>query len=485
MKLVFSTILASIALCGTINAFELSPRIYPEGTVATLRFKASSSWAKKWIKEVTELKAQGKDKVARPGKEMPLLGYMREDRRHSTSEKFQDYGYPEQLDFEIKGDEVITTVKLNGLENHNFRFGFLGQTNKRNRQHRVIKVLTLDKETFKLRPFKGNVHQHSIVSVHAKHTPEEHIGYSRIAGFDFIGVSDHNRFEQNKPAIKAATESKSGLSVYNAEELHSPAAVLHGLSIGGTKLHSHRKPRKEDWNKQVQPILDGLKKELPNADEFDLRLIAEALLLVRRAKADGAFVAFCHPAYTIGDMFRNNNLIMSDYLIRSGEFHAVEIVNSTLWGKGARGNSETMAQIYEISTKLGRPIQVISSSDCHDVARANFRNCYNIIFAPDSTFPSFKSAVIDFRSVATFELENGKKPGVYSPLYFGPLKYVRYANFLDHIGYWPKHDRLAKRQGELILKYVRGDKSVLPQIAQLARRINRLRESLYYKPAAK
>ncbi len=53
--------------------------------------------------------------------------------------------------------------------------------------------------------------------------------------------------------------------------------------------------------------------------------------------------------------------------------------------------------------------------------------------------------------------------------------------FLDEIGYWREHDACAQKQGKLILQYLAGDRSVLPEIAALAARIDDMREALYCK----
>ena len=61
---------------------------------------------------------------------------------------------------------------------------------------------------------------------------------------------------------------------------------------------------------------------------------------------------------------------------------------------------------------------------------------------------------------------------------------MEYAEYLHKIKYWPRHDALAAKQGKLILKYLAGDKSVVAQIAALAKEIDEYRESFYYNPVA-
>ena len=59
---------------------------------------------------------------------------------------------------------------------------------------------------------------------------------------------------------------------------------------------------------------------------------------------------------------------------------------------------------------------------------------------------------------------------------------MRYANFLDEIGYWKKHDDHAQKQGALLQKFVKGDKTVVPRIEKIAGELELIRNGIYYKP---
>lgn len=475
MGMRFFGCLCLLVLTASVSAFELDTRVYPADCETTLRIRAVSKWAKEWVKVAADMKSAGKNKFQK-GKTWPLVGYYREDRRYSDSEKYITQIYPEPLDFKLEGNEIVVDVKLTGVNVHSIVFAKLPAA-KRFRNFRFIKLLTVDKETFKYRPFKGNVHQHSNVS-DGKLDPVDHVAFARIGGMDFIGVSDHYAYKQNKSVIDFAAECGSGLTVYPAEEMHTPGSVLHSLSIGATRGHSvHRRTPK--FTEAVKPEWDKLIKQFPDCDKDELLSWAESMVLARRAKADGALVVYCHPAWH-PRFYVNNSFAMIDFVIRSREFHAVEIINGSMFNRSRRDNQEAWAVFHEICVETGTKIPVIGSSDSHNVASGAYRRTYTLMFAPDCTFASFKDAVISGRTVASYDLdETAKRP---QPMHLGASKYVRYANFLDEAGYWVRHDRITGKQGELIKKYRSGDKTVLPEIDKLAEELKQLRENFFYRP---
>ncbi|MBR2509866.1 MAG: hypothetical protein IKB71_08975 [Lentisphaeria bacterium] len=461
----------------SLNAFELKQRIYPENTAVTLHFKAVSEWAVDWLQKYAECLKNNQ----KAGK-LPFIGYTSEDHSFSSKDEYKKRSIPQPLDFKINNKEITVELKLKEANFYQIVFAKPLIPNQKRQDNRVVKILALDAETFKLRPFKGNLHQHSKFS-DGKFTPEEHVAYARLAGFDFFGLSDHGIYRQNAPVMKFAIESQSGITVYPAEELHTPGALLHGLSIGGTKRHSVTGIRHPAWLKKVQPVYDELAKKYPQTKHEQLLLLAESLLLARRAKADGALTVFCHPAWRVS-FHRHTTMEMAKFIMQQKEFDVVEVINGSMSGKSRRENMETLSMFHEICIQTGVRKPIMSSSDSHNVSNPNYSRNYNVIFAPDCTFPSFKAAFLNGRAVASYDIDYSGKKNNPQPLHFGSAEYVRYANFLDEIGYWRRHDSAAGKQGSLIQQYHKGDKKVLPQIVKLADKINQLREEIYYKNSA-
>ena len=88
---------------------------------------------------------------------------------------------------------------------------------------------------------------------------------------------------------------------------------------------------------------------------------------------------------------------------------------------------------------------------------------YTIIFADSAEFPDFAEAVRAERCVAVGG-QNDEFP-------FGPYRLVKYAQFLMVHYFKQIHDPLCAEQGDLILKALNGDMSVLPAIAELKEKI--------------
>ena len=55
---------------------------------------------------------------------------------------------------------------------------------------------------------------------------------------------------------------------------------------------------------------------------------------------------------------------------------------------------------------------------------------------------------------------------------------MKFQQFLERY-YWPGHDKLCRRQGELLLKRAAGDTSVQPEIEKLAAAIDDYREASF------
>ena len=450
LKRIFLLPSMTILFACTIFGFELPERIYPADIDTELRFTAKSEWAKKNLNVVR-------------------VGYVRDDSRFMNSDKPQRNGY-ENLPVRIDGNDLVVRARLRGEHRHTFLLTVPAEKGKKP-EKRAIAVLTLGPELFRLRPFKGNTHQHSNVS-DGKYSPEEHVAWARHAGFDFVSVTDHGKHTQNNRALAAAGESGSGLRVYVGEEMHSPQGVLHSIALGAPQALS--RPRSAEFQAEIKPLLDRLKKEHPEVDAAELLFLAESLNRVETAHKAGAMVVYCHPQWM--RLHRLNAFpFYNDYLLRHGNFDAVEIVNGPLDQPNHNHNLVHAGKLYELAAETGKKIPVVAGSDCHDVKRSwYYPHVFNIIFAPDASFDSFRSAVKEFRSVAAA----GTKKDKY---YFGPSQFIAYAYFLDEIGFWQDHDKLARRQAELLIRYLNGEKTVKPEIERLAGEINAAREKFFFR----
>ena len=436
-------------------AFEPAARIYPANSMVTLRFKAVSAWGKKNFGSVR-------------------VGYVRDDRRFSDGRVMRDRGPRyENLKFTREGgDTIVVKVPLRGEHEHVFCFYLPRRKGERTAEMRKVALYTLAPDAFNLRPFKGEFHQHSTLS-DGKAPPRDHIRYARMAGLDFIAVTDHRHCEQNPAVAAAARESGCGLVTYPGEEMHNPTAVLHSVCLGAPGVMSMRE-RTPETDAATGRILAELRREVPGMHDSERRNLAEALYIARRARRNGAVIIYCHPHWKPNYRY-NAPPEFTRYILTHDYFDAVEISN----GQFRHSNNLTAALLYEIAATTGRRWPVTSASDSHNVTnvQALARN-YNILFAPDCSFPEFARGLREFRLVAAVETMSINKKATH-PVFFGAWRFVKLATFLDESGYWRRHDKLAASQAPLLERFLAGDKSAVPELKRIAAAIDALREELY------
>jgi len=446
-----------LAFCAAaeVRAFELGARIYPANSMATLRFRAVSAWAKKNFKTVK-------------------VGYVRDDRRFSDGGALRERGPRwENLKFTREGDDtIVVKVPLRGEHEHSFFFLLPRKKGEKNPEMRKVAVYTLAPDAFKLRPFKGEIHQHSNIS-DGKTPPRDHILHAREAGFDFIAVTDHRHKEQNAVVAAAAKDSGCGLVTYPGEEMHNPTGILHSICLGAPEVMSVRE-RTPKFSAAVEPILRELRDEVPSMHESERRSLAEALYIARRARKNGAVVIYCHPHWRPNGRY-NSPPGFTRYLLTHDDFDAVEICNGQIY----HDNHLTAALLYEIAATTGKRWPVVSASDCHNVKNVQRLKCnYNILFAPNCSFAEFKKGLKGYRVVAAVETMAINKKRT-CPTLFGTWRFVKLAAFLEESGYWRKHDKLTSAQAPLIKKFLAGDDSAAPELKKLASEIDALREKFY------
>lgn len=447
--------LAVCALLGALTArgFELAARIYPADTVATLRFSPTTEWDRKHFDTVK-------------------VGYVRDDRRFGDGKAMRLAPRLQMLKCRRENGALVVTVPLRGEHEHSFVFIAPPGKGQKSGEERYYSVYTLAPDAFKLRPFKGEFHQHSNLS-DGREPPQDHVRYAREAGFDFLAVTDHGSKKQNAIVADAARDSGSGLVTYPGEEMHNVGAVLHSVCLGAPEVMSIRK-RTPELTAAIESILAELRRELPDMHDSERRNLAEALYVARRARAAGALLIYCHAHWKPRGRY-NAPPEFTRYMLTHDDFDAVEIAN----GQFNHGNYLTAALLYEIAAERGKRWPVVSASDCHGARNvALLKRNYNILFAPDCSFPEFKKGLRNHRLVAAVETMNMNKKTT-RPIFFGAWRFVKLATFLEGIGHWREHDRLTAAQGPLIEKFLKGDKSVVPQIREIAAEIDRRRESLY------
>lgn len=361
----------------------------------------------------------------------------------------------------VSGDILFFELDFSGEHEHWIGISVIDGTTE---YREDFYFYTLEEDLLKYNVYKGSVHTHSTGS-DGNYPPEFVPAYMRQAGYDFTAVTDHKIYEPTLQAIEAMSKFDSGLELYHGEEAESyGAGINHILSLGSSASISNWEYDPEsDFNERVEKI----KQELAGYPEHEAKYVAQFEAITSKIKELGGISVFCHPYWKQNARYASSPL-MTDLILRRGNFDALELGNFTV-PRMALLNAKVMEAIREYQFR--KPF--IGSSDWHGRPSQKATVDYTIIFADSAAFPDFAEAVRSERCVAVGG-QNDEFP-------FGPYRLVKYALFLmDH--YFKKiHDPLCAQQGDLILKALNGDMTVLPAIAELKTQIAEAQAAFFGK----
>ena len=93
-------------------------------------------------------------------------------------------------------------------------------------------VYSLAKDLYELSPLRGDFHGHSYRS-DAKRDPGALLGHYREQGYDFMALTDHNRYYPGLEMDEAFEGVKLGITHVPGEEIHFPGCMIHTVHVGG------------------------------------------------------------------------------------------------------------------------------------------------------------------------------------------------------------------------------------------------------------
>ena len=313
-----------------------------------------------------------------------------------------------------------------------------------------LSVYCLTDDLYGTIPMKGDLHIHTTRS-DGSQSPEYTVAAYREAGFDFLALTDHYKYND----AKALTEYFSfacPLQILPGEEVHDNSTLIHMVSIGATRGISEMLEKDIDY---LESELDRIREEYkaPEGvyeDEYYLRIF-----VYEQIKKNGGYAIFPHPFWQLPERFVVDTT-MSRAVLENRLADAFEVFG----GCTSEGNDLQASLYYSIK---GEPMPVVGSSDSHTVigGPTAFDEIFTIALVKDSILNSISRR----KSVAVFAVK-GEKPRI-----LGELECVKYAHFLLRC-YFPKHNMLCKKSGELLKKYVGGDASLKDEIVAAERSVN-------------
>ena len=460
-------LLLAAAAAFPLAAFEIAPRIVPVGREVTVEIRAVND----------------EEKTAIAGSPLYRLsdqGTWSDGSNPRSAEKDDWRLQWEPVKEAQRGDGVLRCrAKFPSEGEQIFRFGTLNGKSVFVKGYRDVTVYALRDDLYALRPFKGDIHMHSIRCGHAKLEPKVIPAHSRRVGLDFMGLSEHWQVAPSYEAIAAAKPWKCGMELYPAEEIHTPSALLHSVAIG------HRESAcvwRVNHMKEFAALVD---EEMKNPiyrpyrlNAFELRQAAMTTLIYRKTREFGAkLIVYSHPSgYNRPNRQDDPSENFRNFMFEKGDWDALELPNSatTAYNPNTRRNDRLMLMnsfVMELIAKGRRP-GIVAASDCHDQKAAFFGQVYTVIFAKACDIDSFVDAVKNHRSLGL------QFPNTPRYICFGPSRLMKFQFFLERY-YWPGHDKLCKKQSELLFKLLDGDTSVQGEVEKLAAEIDACREKFY------
>lgn len=318
-------------------------------------------------------------------------------------------------------------------------------------------VYSLKDDLYELTPYIGDLHSHSAQS-DGRDDPAILAANYRKAGFDFLALTDHHRWEPSDQMIRAYSKVRLGIKLFHGEEVHDPTGWIHIVNFGGKhSVNAIIDADHDAMNQKIQAMADQM--HLPegvNAFDYAYRVwITDEI-----HRADGLAI-LAHACWRAGSVMLNSvSNTMYDYDIETGLCDAVELVT----GQTPKENNLQVALYYDQIAK-GRKVAVVGSSDTHGTDPAKyFGVAKTMVFAKDKEFDSLREAIKNDNSVA-IETQPNEEPRVY-----GPYRLVNYAQFLLDC-FFPLHDELCVEEGVLMREYVLGSAQAGERLTEISGRV--------------
>jgi hypothetical protein len=292
----------------------------------------------------------------------------------------------------------------------------------------------LDPALAALRPYKGDVHLHTVGSDGRRSAAAMALA-AREAGLDFIAITDHDKYEPSLEAAEASARLGLDLVAMPGEEVTILEAGGHVLSLNASR--------------GVGPLRQGPAADVERArivrDELAGRALAppltaaryaHAVWTVRKVREFGGAAVLAHPYWegTARKLYPPPAVV--EQLLADGLCDGLELVGGS---PTVEGNRLAIARHVEEAHR-GRLLPVVGGSDAH--GDEDLGAYWTVVFARERTAKGIVGAIRDLKSVAC-DRKTGRQVAIY-----GPFALVQYAYFLDR-EYYPLHDPICRAQAAL------------------------------------
>ena len=306
-----------------------------------------------------------------------------------------------------------------------------------------LAVYSLLPDLFCRRPYRGDFHVHTFRS-DGRESPAVVAANYRKAGFDFLAITDHGRWQPSEEAIAAWTGQPVDIRLFHGEEVHTPGNHIHIINFGGSFSVNELAFSNEDrYGREVEAIRRALPALPEGVDDFEFAACLWSISNIRRG---GGMAIFVHPHW-LEDAYHVNEATARHILINS-PFDAFEL----LGGQTVPENNMQIAFYNEMRAQ-GATIPIVASSDSHGTVNTNWFNWVSTaVFSKSLELADIMEAVKSGYSAA-LEHYPGEQPRAH-----GTYRMAAYAMFLLR-EYFPLHGELCYEEGRAMKALICGDAS--------------------------
>lgn len=291
-------------------------------------------------------------------------------------------------------------------------------------------VYAVDEDLSGLKPLKGDLHVHTCRS-DGEGTPFEVAVNYRAAGYDFLAVTDHHKFEPSLEAREQISALTDELYVFRGEEVHNrEMGYFHIINFdGNSSVNDIIENDPEYVETEVEKILSSRDFEGVN----DKKSAAFRIFVANEIKKAGGVAIMAHPFW---EAYGEYNMESDEFVYhwKNNHFDAVEIIA----GCDNYGNGNNLQEMLRADMlEQGYKIPVVGSSDSHTTTKTGWCRFFNIQFtiAFAKDFDDIPNAVKQERCVAV----ERKDDRFYRAI--GKYRYAKYARFLmeEYFTEYQKH----------------------------------------------
>lgn len=328
-----------------------------------------------------------------------------------------------------------------------------------------LSVYAVAEDLYGRYPYKGDLHMHTFRS-DGKEAPAIVAANYRRYGYDFLAITDHQRYYPSIEAMEAFKDIKTDYVLIPGEEIHLPGNDVHTVNFGGkhsingliesrsqTKEHPADKKycaidgncppviSDEEFEAEVNALIPTLDMPEDFPDKFQYAACVWIFNQIRKAQGLGIF---CHP-YWISDAYHVPEGL-TELLMQNKPFDAFEVAGGELYFEQ---NGFQWTRYYEDRAK-GRFYPIVGSTDSHGSVHNDGKLVAStIVFARKNERAELIDSVKKCYSVAVDTVGEDK--------IIGEFRFVKYACFLMK-NYFPLHDELCYEEGRALKAYAAGDK---------------------------